>query len=159
MQQKVSSKQYTMFRKKANLPLRRKQKRSFKFYGTISGIFFIVFSIIFIYVIIFTTRSGLISPIPKWGKQLVGVGLQKNDVQTIEITLRKYKIPYKMVTKYEEHSYEILLQNGEVVLLSGKKQIEQQISSLQVIVSRLTMEGKQFKKLDLRFDKPVIIVE
>ena len=148
-----------MLRKKNNVPLLRKQKRSLRFMGATNAIFFLVFSVIFMTVLILTKKTGLIRPIPQWGNQLVGVGEQKNDVETVEKALQKYKIPYKMVTVYENHSYEVLLLKGESVLLSGKKQIDQQISSLQVISSRLTMEGKQFKKLDLRFDKPVITVK
>ncbi len=48
-----------------------------------------------------------------------------------------------------------LTDKGEV-LLSPDKDMTQQVASLQVILTRLTMEGKRFKRLDMRFDKPVI---
>lgn len=50
----------------------------------------------------------------------------------------------------------VTLESGEEVVLSADNDIQTQLSSLQLIHSRLTMEGKRFKKLDLRFDKPVI---
>ncbi len=48
-----------------------------------------------------------------------------------------------------------LTDNGEVIL-SSKQDIRQQVASLQLILSSLTIEGKKLKSLDLRFDRPVI---
>lgn len=50
----------------------------------------------------------------------------------------------------------IFLRNNGVVYLDLGKNLPSQISSLQLILSRLTIEGKKFKRLDLRFDKPFI---
>lgn len=51
----------------------------------------------------------------------------------------------------------IYLPDGSQVLFSTQKDLLMQISSLQYILSRLTMEGRPFRKLDERFDNPVII--
>ena len=48
------------------------------------------------------------------------------------------------------------LENEGVVILSSKKDIRSQISSLQLILSRLTIEGKKLKILDFRYDNPVV---
>lgn len=56
-------------------------------------------------------------------------------------------------------AYIVALTNGSEVTFSAKKDIMLQISSLQFILSRLTMEGKLFSRLDLRFDKPVIVTK
>jgi hypothetical protein len=48
-----------------------------------------------------------------------------------------------------------LIDNGEVIL-SSKKDIGSQLSSLQLMLARLTIEGKKLKVLDFRFDNPVV---
>lgn len=56
-----------------------------------------------------------------------------------------------------DNGYEVILDSGEKILFSKKKSLDNQISSLQLISSRFTIEGKEFKQLDLRFDRPVIV--
>jgi hypothetical protein len=55
-----------------------------------------------------------------------------------------------------ENSYVIHLSNKSEIFLTRDKDINPQLASLQFILSRLTMEGKGFRSLDLRFDKPII---
>ncbi len=50
----------------------------------------------------------------------------------------------------------IRLKDSVLVLFNLTKEIENQLDSLQLILSRSKIEGKQIKKIDLRFDKPVI---
>jgi len=51
---------------------------------------------------------------------------------------------------------EVWLKDGVLTLFNGEKDIGVQLDSLQFIYSRSKIEGKQIKKIDLRFDKPVI---
>lgn len=51
---------------------------------------------------------------------------------------------------------QVLLSNNQMVIMSPNQDVSSQLASLQVITTRLTMEGKRFSRLDLRFDKPVI---
>ncbi len=44
---------------------------------------------------------------------------------------------------------------GEIIF-SPKKEISDQITSLQLVLSRLTIEGKKLKTLDFRFANPVV---
>ena len=53
-------------------------------------------------------------------------------------------------------SLRLHLKDGGEVILSSKKDLRSQISSLQLILSRLTIEGKKLKVLDFRFNRPVI---
>ncbi|HET9947069.1 MAG TPA: hypothetical protein VFQ63_03330, partial [Patescibacteria group bacterium] len=46
--------------------------------------------------------------------------------------------------------------DGKTIIISLNKDIEQQVSSLQLTIRELTMEGKEFHRLDFRYDKPVI---
>jgi len=52
---------------------------------------------------------------------------------------------------------DIWLENGTLTLFNGEKEAQVQLDSLQFISSRSKIEGKQIKKIDLRFDKPVIV--
>lgn len=45
---------------------------------------------------------------------------------------------------------------NEQVIVSLEKDLPTQIASLQLTIAHLTIEGKQFKQLDFRFDKPVL---
>ena len=76
----------------------------------------------------------------------------------IEKQLKAKHIPFNSV-KAEDDKYIITLQDDAKVTFSAKKDIMTQISSLQFILSRLTMEGKLFSQLDLRFEKPVITLK
>ena len=49
-----------------------------------------------------------------------------------------------------------LVGTNEQVIVSLQKDLTLQIASLQLTIAHLTIEGKQFKQLDFRFDKPVL---
>ena len=51
---------------------------------------------------------------------------------------------------------EVLLKNKTQVFFTSQKEIGSQLDSLQLIFNRSKIEGKEIKKIDLRFDKPVI---
>lgn len=76
--------------------------------------------------------------------------------ETIEKLLKQKGIKYKSIA-YRDNSYIIVLANDAEALFSSKKDAEVQVSSLQLVINRLTIEGKSFKRLDFRFDKPVIV--
>lgn len=65
------------------------------------------------------------------------------------------KIPCKNITQNSD-TITITLDNDSIILLSLKKDIKSQLTSLQATLSDLTIEGKQFKVLDFRFEKPFI---
>ena len=72
--------------------------------------------------------------------------------------LEKDQINYTTLTKGND-LYVLTLQNGGKVTFSSQKDIMMQIASLQYILSHLTMEGREFSSLDLRFDQPVIVIK
>lgn len=71
--------------------------------------------------------------------------------------LAKNQIATNKVEKTKEGTFLIELKQGGEVTFSSQKDIIAQIASLQFILSHLTMEGREFSKLDLRFEKPVIV--
>ena len=77
-------------------------------------------------------------------------------VEKIKKLLSKGKIQYATITRGPGKSYLITLTTGEEILLTSDETVLRHISSLQVILSRLTMDGRRVKRLDFRYDKPVI---
>jgi competence protein ComGC len=70
--------------------------------------------------------------------------------------LQKSNIAFSSIEKRGDSSYVISLKDGGKVVITENKNVQSQISSLQLILSRLTIEGKRFKNLDFRYDKPVV---
>lgn len=83
---------------------------------------------------------------------------EEEKTEFIRAELKKKEIEIKSI-RQEGDSYIIKLENEAEVVLSAKKDLNGQISSLQFILQRLTMEGRLFSRLDLRYDKPVILLE
>ncbi|MFC1727688.1 cell division protein FtsQ/DivIB [Patescibacteria group bacterium] len=52
---------------------------------------------------------------------------------------------------------EVTYKGGLIVLFSVDKEATLQLDSLQFILSRLKIEGRQPRNIDLRFDKPVLV--
>jgi hypothetical protein len=75
---------------------------------------------------------------------------------SLEDELANKHISFSSVVVNSDDSYVVnLIDNGEVIL-SSKKDIGSQLSSLQLMLARLTIEGKKLKVLDFRFDNPVV---
>ncbi len=94
-------------------------------------------------------KKGVLSPLAQQ------ISNQRHD--QLQGELEKYNIPFTRVDISSDSSYLVTLNDGSQVIISTDKNIENQISSLQLILSRLTIEGKRFKSLDFRYDKPVIV--
>lgn len=76
-------------------------------------------------------------------------------ISNLEVLLKKANVPFSSITSSSDF-YIIELSGGGQVIISSKKDLAVQISSLQLMLSRLTIEGKRIKSLDFRFDKPII---
>ena len=95
-----------------------------------------------------------ISPV---GSLKVAETPEDDELGVFKKALSKNKIEFESVVA-SGSSYVVQLKSGGDVTFSSEKDTLKQISSLQFILSRLTMEGKLFSRLDLRFDKPVITI-
>jgi hypothetical protein len=80
----------------------------------------------------------------------------KSRLASVENALDKNKIIYNSVAVASDGSYAVQLRDGGEVILSSKKDLGSQLTSLQLILSRLTIEGKKLKGLDFRFGNPVV---
>lgn len=70
--------------------------------------------------------------------------LKKNNLNTISVVTAS------------DSALLVTLDNGEEIIFSQKKNITEQITSLQLIKRELTIEGKRLSRVDFRFDNPVI---
>ncbi|MCL4418602.1 hypothetical protein M1146_00705 [Patescibacteria group bacterium] len=84
--------------------------------------------------------------------------LGKGNTRDVDIAglLYKENIPFASVSIASDSSFTVNLLGGGEVMLSSKKDITTQISTLQLILKRLTIEGKKIKELDFRFDKTIL---
>ena len=106
------------------------------------GIVYLVFSLFF------PQKQLFISPL----------ALQKNTKHNqIDEMLEKSGIAFTSVENAKDSTYLVNLKDGGQVIITQNKNVQNQISSLQLILSRLTIEGKRFKSLDFRYDKPVVL--
>ena len=112
-------------------------------------ILFILFSVGFVLFNFVLPKGELLSPLAKQ--------LENRRHNQLEGDLAQDNIMYDSIEVASDSSYLINLKDGGQVIISPGKNIENQISSLQLIISRLTIEGKRFKVLDFRYDKPVIV--
>jgi len=86
--------------------------------------------------------------------------LSKDQISTgsrIQKMLVEKKIDFESVVTLKDLTYKIVIDKNSEVIIDPKKDIETQLSSLQVILSALKIEGKMFKRLDFRYRKPVIL--
>lgn len=145
-------------RKKKELP--RKRKRVVKK--------FIFFSAVLFTTLLVSAGGSYYYFVVRTQKPPTVLGQQTMHPVQSEVTDKTYKelqeglakdqITYSSLTKGND-SYICTLQNGGKVTFSSQKDIMTQIASLQYILSHLTMEGRQFSSLDLRFDQPVIVIK
>ncbi len=118
-----------------------------------------IMSAIFVYQVINALQQpAYISPLSTLGIQAIR---STDDVkkQELEKILKEHKITYQKITRGMDSSYIIYFTEEKRAIISLEKDLNLQISSLQFILSRLTMESREFKSLDLRFDKPIILFE
>lgn len=121
-----------------------------------TGLFLLVIAGAYLYhVVSGFTQAHYISPLShKFSLQ----NHDKNEksIEEIDKFLRKNHLEFTEISA-SNSAYHIIMKDGGYVILSSQKDLRAQLSSLQFILSRLTMEGKLFTRLDLRFEKPVLV--
>lgn len=136
-----------MFKRKLKKKIFQQSKYFFFF------IFFLLISSIGVFLWEFyqSQRSSFISPI-----SVPGGNFNIDKKQQLRSLLSKNNIPFSRIDSASDSSFLVELQNGGKILFSSSLPTNQELSSLQLILSRLTIEGKRLNLLDFRFDKPVI---
>lgn len=83
---------------------------------------------------------------------------QHDPVGELEGALRKKDIELVQSPLISDSAINVVLRGDNIqVLFSQSKDKTIQVSSLQVILNKLTVEGRKARKIDLRFDDPVVV--
>ncbi len=117
------------------------------------GILFVVLGIVML-----SREPVFISPLPF----LRSLGFASNSDEAkkqIQTFMKAQNISYKDISLSGKTTYIVTLSDNGNAYITTNKDVSEQLSSLQRIHSRLTMEGKKFTRLDLRYDKPVIVLQ
>ena len=101
-------------------------------------------------------KSAFVSPIAFSIKEKIGVLSGGSSNKELENLLSQKNIAFSSISVLSDSSYLVKLSTGEEIIFSGTKAMPPQVSSLQLILSRLTIEGKKLKILDFRYDNPVV---
>lgn len=80
-----------------------------------------------------------------------------NPLKELESQLSGKNISFNFPLVATESGILANLSEGGEVIFSFEKDFNLQISSLEMILSRLKQEGKKVKKVDFRFDKPIVV--
>lgn len=120
------------------------------------GIFFVFLLTVLVGYVVFDVPTRLnkeiISPIP----QLL---YSNNPHDIIKESLIKAQVPFETIYVASGSSYVVKQEEGQEIFLTSKKDIRTQVATLQLILSRLTIEGKSLSRLDLRYDKPIVVLK
>ena len=135
--------------------VRNHKRRLILFYGVVSGFFLLFIAGFALFLFIQKQKPLFTSPLPNL-QALASPSSDDEGVVLIKKALKDKSIGFSSV-ELKDSLYIITLDDNESVTLSAKKDIFTQISSLQFVLSRLTMEGRQFRTLDLQYDKPIIV--
>ena len=130
----------------------KKRRRNKSLFPLLKLLFFVLILFVLIGVLYFSylyyfKKPLIISPL---GKKSI------SKTSLISDALSKNQISFTSIETASDSSFLINLSEGGQVILSPAKEITPQISSLQLILKRLTIEGKRIKRLDFRFEKPVL---
>lgn len=130
--------------------LTKKQKKANLRKRVSAGLFFgglIVIAVFLFYLAFLQKHPPFLNPLSK-DQTSAGIKIQK--------ILKEKKISYKSVSTSKDLTYKIVLDKDSEVIIDPKKDIEPQLSSLQLILKHLKIEGKALRRLDFRYQKPVI---
>lgn len=85
--------------------------------------------------------------------------IPKDDpTRTLSDLLLKKNIPIDSSPSSSGSAIVVTVSGNGQVFFSRVKDIGSQVDSLQIILTRLTIEGKEFKKIDFQYEKPIIVV-
>ena len=129
--------------KRRNNRRRKKELRKFLFSLLTLGLLLLGLYLLILY----SSKTVIINPLA-----IRNTG----QLEKVESGLLRKNISFLKIQQDNDLSYKIFIKDNGIVFLSEKKDIGTQIDSLQLILNRLTIEGKRFKILDFRFDKPII---
>jgi len=90
---------------------------------------------------------------PKMGEKIVGIDFATNLLSKLKD--EGFEVEEARMTN--RSVVDVFLKEGTQITFSSKRELPLQVSSLQLILTQAKIEGENLKKVDFRFDKPVIL--
>ena len=128
----------------------------------LKGFSFTIFLSFLIFVLVFGLACGiwwfirmhasLLSPLPK----TVVAKNENHLLDQIQALCTKQNLSCQDIVIHTDQTATMTIDGGEIVILSLRKDLTSQITSLQLTSKQLTMNNKRFRRIDFRFDKPVL---
>ena len=106
-----------------------------------------------VYVFLTLQKPAFLTPLAKNNKSF---SAESDQTSYLEGILTASHVSFASISQLKDLSFEVDLPNGISVFITPKKDLSFQASSLQKILKQLTIEGKEVKSIDFRFDRPVI---
>jgi hypothetical protein len=131
-------------------------KKRLRFFSAIFGM--LGLSCIGIGILVLLKEPPYTSPLPIFLPFQADAGNAQSKKE-LEKALKDADIVYEDLKQVRSGIYSFTIEDNGEVTLTLKKSLSTQLSSLQVILVRLTMEGKKFKRLDMRYDRPIIVLQ
>lgn len=110
-------------------------------------LFLLIANLLFVYKSFLEKPDSIINPLST---------NQTSSTRQLEEKLKDQKIEFKEITTQKDLNYLIILKSGGEVIIDPSKDIDEQLASLQLILSQLKIEGKALKRLDFGYEKPII---
>jgi len=105
----------------------------------------------------FSDKQRLLSPT----SDKIGpiITLQPDPTELLLVKLRLDLLEPSQTQVISDRSTQVTLKSGPVVMFSTIKDPDTQLDSLQLILSQSKIEGRKISRIDLRFDKPVVVYD
>ena len=96
--------------------------------------------------------------IPSFGEEDILIApIPQNEPEVLlSDLLAQHKVLIIDGPKASDSAIFVRLSDGVSVLFSSQKNIGQQVASLQIILDRITIEGKKAAAIDFRYDAPIV---
>ena len=124
------------------------------FFGVVCSFFFFLLLVFFYSLLVLDKKKMFVSPIPKQNTEQ-----QTENINTLSELLKAKHLAFSAVFPFDTTSYLVKLTSGEEVFFTNGKSLAKQVSSLQLALSRLTIEGKRVSRIDFRFNTPVLTMK
>lgn len=136
--------------------LYKRRTRKILGYILLSGGIFCIVVVIFVGLFSLLHKTPVVrSPISSFAK-MIGGGSDQKEFTDVEYECYVIQLSCKDVRHEGENGISFMI-NDHKIIISSDKNIHSQMASLQVTMHQLTMEGKEYRSLDFRYDRPVIL--
>ena len=138
-------------------PQKRKIRRLFNKILFLCVLFFITLgSLLSVYILLSLKKHPLLTPVSIKLQQPQTI-TSADETTAIKTLFESNNIDVSKIESASDSAAIVTLKGGEVIILSTKKKLAEQIASLQLIIRQLTIEGRRYTRIDFRFDNPVVV--